>query len=66
MILKGKPGEWYQNESYGGYFNDEGYLEVVVEFGTDADFDTHSVNVQNGYGYYDESGKYRSFGKDID
>lgn len=58
--------EWYQNDSYCGYFNDEGYLDVVVEFGTDADFDTHSVNVQNGYGYYDESGKYMSFGKDID
>lgn len=58
--------EWYQNDRYGGYFNDQGYFDVVVEFGTDADFDTHSVAVQNGYGYYDENGKYRSFGKDID
>lgn len=34
----------------------------ACETGTDADFDTHAVDVQNGYGYYDESGCYVSYG----
>lgn len=29
--------------------------------GTDEDFDRYAVEVQNGEGYYDASGKYRSF-----
>lgn len=32
------------------------------EEGTDKDFDTHFEDVQNGNGYYDEDGKYRSYG----
>lgn len=32
------------------------------ETGTDADFDTHAVDVQNGYGYYNEAGDYVSYG----
>lgn len=39
-------------------------LEDVNEQGTDADYDTCAVQVQNGYGYYDESGKYVSYGYD--
>lgn len=35
----------------------------ICETGTDADFDTHAVDVQNGYGYYDESGTYVSYGE---
>lgn len=31
--------------------------------GTDADFDRYAVEVQNGEGYYDASGTYRSYGK---
>lgn len=31
--------------------------------GTDADFDRYAVQVQNGEGYYDDSGTYRSYGK---
>lgn len=34
----------------------------LCETGTDADFDTHAVDVQNGYGYYDENGCYVSYG----
>ena len=42
------------------------YMEVnensnVVGFGNDADYDTHSADVQNGLGYYDNSGRYHSF-----
>ena len=29
--------------------------------GTDADFDTYAVQVQNGDGYYDEAGRYHSY-----
>lgn len=29
--------------------------------GTDADFDTYAVQVQNGEGYYDEAGRYHSY-----
>lgn len=32
------------------------------ECGTDEDFDTHATDVANGYGYYDENGKYVSYG----
>mgnify|MGYP000012302261 FL=1 len=39
-------------------------LEDINEQGTDADFDSYAVQVQNGYGYYDESGKYVSYGCD--
>lgn len=63
-MIKGKPGEWYQDDSIGGYFNENGDLVVCVEFGTDADFDTHSVEVQNGDGYYNEDGLFISFSKD--
>lgn len=60
-MIKGKPGEWYQNESYGGYFADDGHLIVCVEFGSDADFDNHAVEVMNGDGYYDDDGNFRRY-----
>ena len=63
-MIKGKAGEWYQDKCIGGYFNENGDLVVCVEFGTDADFDTHSVDVQNGAGFYDEFGNYVSFEKE--
>ena len=42
------------------------YLEVddngnIVGCGNDADYDTHSTDVQNGLGYYDSDGFYLSF-----
>ena len=58
----GKPGEWYQDESIGGYYDESGRLIVVEEYGTDEEFDTHAVDVANGYGYYDENGRYVSYG----
>lgn len=64
-MKKGTPGEWYQDENIGGYFNQDGELVVCEEYGlTDADIDKYSVEVQNGYGYYSEYGKYVSFGKE--
>lgn len=30
--------------------------DIYIEFGTDEDFDTYAVEVQNGDGYYDEAG----------
>lgn len=33
----------------------------ACDTGTDADFDTYAVQVQNGEGYYDETGTYRSY-----
>ena len=36
------------------------------EPGTDADFDRYAVQVQNGEGYYDESGTYVSYHIDDD
>lgn len=41
----------------------DGHLIVDYEKGTDADFDTHSVDVQNGEGYYNDCGKYVSYHK---
>lgn len=37
----------------------------MCDTGTDADFDRYAVQVQNGEGYYDASGTYRSYGSDL-
>ena len=41
---------------------DDGFLFIngscVAEPGTDRDFDRYAVEVQNGDGYYDESGSF--------
>lgn len=42
------------------------YVYCHGEEGTDADFDTYAVQVQNGEGYYDESGNYHSYHIDED
>ena len=64
-MIKGKAGEWYQDEHIGGFFDANGHLVVCVEYGlTDADTDAYSVQVQNGEGYYDSNGRYRSYGKE--
>ena len=61
-VIKGTPGEWYQDEHVGGYFNKNGDLVVCEEYGlTDSDTDKYSVQVKNGDGYYNSSGKYVSF-----
>lgn len=38
----------------------------VCDTGTDADFDRYAVQVQNGEGYYDASGTYQSYYKNLD
>lgn len=38
----------------------------ICDTGTDADFDTYAVQVQNGDGYYDAAGNYQSYYKNID
>lgn len=64
--MKGNPGEWYQDNHVGGYFNQNGELVVCEEYGlSDADTDKYSVEVQNGNGFYNEYGKYVSFGKEL-
>lgn len=64
-MIKGNPGEWYQNEYVGGYFNQDGDLVICEEYGlTDEDIDKYSVEIQNGEGYYSKSGKYVRFEKD--
>lgn len=61
-MVKGIPGEWYQDNHVGGYFNENGLLVVCEEYGlSDYDTDKYSVNVQNGDGYYDSDGKYVSY-----
>lgn len=63
-MIKGKPGEWYQDDHIGGYFADDGHLVVCEEYGSDEDFDTYSVEVQNGDGYYDSAGTFVRFRDD--
>ena len=53
---------WYEDEYCAGYYDDDGHLCVCFEFGSDEMFDTHANDVANGYGYYDENGKYVSYG----
>ena len=60
--MKGKPGEWYQDEHIGGYYDANGDLVVCEEYVSDADCDRYSVEVQNGDGYYDENGRFRRYG----
>lgn len=38
----------------------------MCDTGTDADFDRYAVQVQNGEGYYDASGTYQSYYKNLD
>lgn len=54
----GKPGEWYQDESIAGYYDQNGRLIVVEEYGADEEFGRYSTEVFNGNGYYDASGKF--------
>lgn len=64
-MIKGKAGEWYQDEHIGGFIREDGTINVCEEYGlTDADTGNYSVEVQNGDGYYDSNGKYRSYGKE--
>lgn len=56
-----KEYKWYQDESVGGYIDENGRLIVCEEYGTDADLDTHAVEVMNGDGYYNENGKYIAY-----
>lgn len=58
-MITGKCGEWYQDKHIGGYFNENGELVVCEEYGlSDEDTDKYSIEVQNGNGYYDKTGKY--------
>lgn len=60
-MKKGYPGEWYQDEYIGGYFNQNGNLVVCEEYHlTDADTDKYAVCVQNGDGYYNSRGRFCS------
>lgn len=64
MIVKGKAGDWYEDDHIGGFIRADGTINVCVEKNlTDADTDAYSIEVQNGDGYYDERGIYRSYMK---
>ena len=47
FIKKGTPGEWYQDNYIGGYFNQNGDLVICEEYYTDK----YALEVQNGDGY---------------
>lgn len=52
-------GEWYSDDKIGGYFAEDGYLVVCVEYGlSDSDTCKYFTDVMNGYGFYDENGKF--------
>ena len=62
MNKPGKPGEWYQDDCIGGYYDENGNLIVVEIYdGTDEDFGRYSEAVMNGDGYYDSNGKFRYY-----
>ena len=61
-MVKGKVGEWYEDDYIGGFIREDGTIDVCVEKNlTHADTDAYSVQVQNGEGYYDSEGRYRSY-----
>ena len=60
--LKGKVGDWYEDDAVGGFIMANGNLDVCIEKKvTDADRDSHSADIQNGNGYYDCNGIYTSY-----
>lgn len=62
MKVIGKVGDWYEDDNIGGFIRADGTINVCVEKKlSDADMDTYSIEVQNGDGYYDERGVYRSY-----
>lgn len=62
---KGKVCEWYEDDYIGGFIKEDGTIDVCVEKKlTHADMDAYSVQVQNGEGYYDSEGWYRSYAKE--
>ncbi|HBM98084.1 MAG TPA: hypothetical protein DD413_01525 [Ruminococcus sp.] len=40
--------------------------DIIVGYGTDAEYDTHASDVMNGYGYYDDNGQYHSYRQNDD
>ncbi len=61
-MLKGIPGDTYQDAYIGGYFDQNGDLVVCEEYGlSDSDTDSYSVEVQNGDGFYNEAGRFVRF-----
>lgn len=62
-MIKGKPGELYDDGNVAGYFNEYGDLVVVQESGTDEELGNHAIDVINGEGYYDSKGKFHYYGE---
>ena len=53
--------EYYDDGQISGYFDENGHLVVCEEYGTDEELGRYSVEVQNGDGYYDSTGKFRRY-----
>lgn len=53
--------EYYDDEKVSGYYDDNGCFIVCEEYGTDEELGRYSVEVQNGDGYYDSTGKFRRY-----
>lgn len=65
MIVNGKAGVWYEDDHIGGFIRNDGTVNVCIEKNLiHADTDAYSVEVQNGEGYYDDRGVYKSYMKD--
>ncbi len=56
--------KWYDDGVIFGYYDENGKLIVVGEYGSDAQLGTHDIDVMNGNGYYDEDGKYRRYARE--
>lgn len=67
MIVNGKAGDWYEDDNIGGFIRADGTINICVEkILSDADMDAYSIEVQNGDGYYDDLGVYRSYMKEME
>ena len=64
----GKDNRYIDNQGHEIVETEDGFVfidgECVAEPGTDQDFDKYAVEVMNGSGYYDESGKFRRYRED--
>ena len=48
----------WNDGKFAGYYDEHGRKVVTHEFGSDESLDRHSVEVQNGAGYYDSDGTF--------
>lgn len=56
--------KWVVDGNCAGWLYPDGHFVCECESGTDEQLDKYSIEVQNGEGYYDDSGRFHWFSRD--